>query len=103
MIGFPKILATKQDYANAYLLFPAQGKAAYQALLDDYNRLIWYTTALLVDDGVEDETHRIATITDGNGDVTQRYQETLMRDPNCKLLRLGFTADEVEAIFAQIK
>ena len=97
MRGFPKVLATKQDYLFVKENFPkAQWQPVFQALLDE--RIKWITTGKLKegDNGLTDTTNRIAEIKDDlTGVVKERYQEEYTEDPNCKLLRIGFSVDEV--------
>lgn len=97
MKGFPKYLNTKYDYeyVKEYFL-EDQWKPAWQALLD--TRMNWLNTAMLdlSDPGITDETHRVVEIRDNNDVVTQKYQQEYILDPNCKLLRLGFTVEEIQ-------
>jgi len=103
MRGFPKVLATKQDYLFAKENFPkAQWLPAFQSLLDE--RIKWITTAKLEDGdkGITDVTHRIVEIKDDRtGVVQQRYQEEFTEDVNCKLLRIGFSVDEIEKLIGE--
>lgn len=103
MRGFPKHLSTKQDYLFVKENFPkTQWQPVFQALLD--GRIKWITTAKLKEDdkGVTDATHRVAEIKDDStGMVKERYQEEFAEDPNCSLLRLGFSVDEVEKLVGE--
>jgi hypothetical protein len=84
---------------NGLNVHPDKTKAFLQRLLDE--RMQWITTGKLDegDPGVEDETHRIAEITDEvTGDVIDRYQEEWMEDPGSKIFRLEMTVDEVRGL-----
>ncbi|MDD4601728.1 MAG: hypothetical protein PHQ46_11860 [Negativicutes bacterium] len=100
MIGYPKKLNSKFDYEFIRENFPRERwEGAYRALLDE--RLQWFCIGKINngEDGAEDETHKI--ITTEQNDSTEKYQYELREDPNCSLLRLGFTVEEVEAILKQ--
>lgn len=97
MIGFPKKLNSKFDYEYIRQNFPReQWEPVYRALLDE--RLQWFCIGKIHDgeEDVEDETHKIITT-----EQDERYQYELREDPNCSLLRLGFTVEEVEEILKQ--
>jgi len=95
MRGFPKHLNIKQDYVNAMSDFPkSEWQPALQELLD--TRVQWIMTSKLDGEGITDDTHEVRETSDENGVVTERYQYEYKEDPNCKLLRLGFTLEEVE-------
>jgi hypothetical protein len=101
MVGFPKHLNSKDDYLYVKDNFPAeQWKPAFQELLND--RLQWFNTGTIATGqiGVTDSTHKIVTV-EAMGDMpAANYQYELKEDPNCDLLRLGFTVAEVQAILA---
>lgn len=96
MRGIPKTLNTKFDYEYIKNQNMSGWQKHYQALLD--TRVNWFKTADLApeDAGITDETHRVKTETNLNGD-TIKYQQELKEDPNCKMFRLGFTVEEVES------
>ncbi len=101
MDGFPKHLNTRGDYEVIKELFSEeQWKQAYQELVD--TSIGWLMTSKLEDEqsGVTDDTHEVREVKDHEGNVTERYQYEYKLDPNCKLLRLGFTVEEVEAVLA---
>jgi len=53
------------------------------------------------EEGAVDETSRVIEIRDDKTkEITERYQEEYMEDPNCKLFRLGFTVEEAQALVA---
>lgn len=88
MRGFPKYLNTKQDYLNCMTDYPAETKAALQELLN--NRFIWQTTAIIEDEGLTDDTHRVVDYGD------EKEQQELIEDDTATIFRLGFTVKEVE-------
>jgi len=98
MIGFPKWLNTKEDYAYVKDNFsPEQWKPVFRELLDE--RMQWLNTGLLQNesDGITDETHKVVGgDADMPGTTPQYYQYEYMEDSNCRLFQLGFTVEEVE-------
>ena len=95
MKGYPKYLNTKEDYLYVQTNFPKdKWMPSFQALLDD--RMKWMQTGKLFDpsEGIEDDTHKIIKMEDA--EIIEYYQYEFREDPNCKLLRLGFTVEEVE-------
>jgi hypothetical protein len=102
MDGFPKHLNTRRDYEVIKELFSEeQWKPAYQELVD--TSIGWLMTSRLEEEqsGTTDDTHEVREVKDHEGTVTERYQYEYKQDPNSKLLRLGFTVEEVEAVLAQ--
>lgn len=104
MIGYPKYLNTKEDYLYVKENFPREDwEADFQLLLD--TRMAWLSVGRLEtpDAGITDETHKIVTVgdTDMSMGPVQYYQYKYREDPNCTLLRLGFTVSEVEAVLMQ--
>lgn len=96
MEGYPKHLNTKEDVEFVVANFPRdKWTSQLQALLDE--RLQWFNQGKLDanDAGVEDATHKVVVM-DMVGE-SERYQYELREDPNCDLLRLGLTAEVVEA------
>lgn len=98
MVGFPKHLNTEADYEYVRTHFPAaEWRPHWQALLDEKDA--WLMTALLAegDDGVVDETHKVVEV-EGDAGVVQRYQYEFKEDPNCKLFRVGLTANRIRSV-----
>lgn len=100
MIGVSSVLSTKQDYINIKNDFPDHWQPRWQELLD--TRFSWLPVGELAEDdeGITDDTHRVSELKDENEVVISRTQEEYMEDPACKLLRIGFTIDEVTAALA---
>ena len=101
MVGFPKTLNSKFDYAFIRDNFPPeQWKPAFQALLDE--RMQWFNTGKLdgPDKGITDSTHKVVENPASNGQPVEYYQYELQEDPACKMFRLGFTADEVNEVLS---
>ena len=99
MIGFPKHLNSRADFEYVKENFPDKWRPLYQSLLDERNQ--WFNLGKLADgeEGVEDATHKVI-VSDMQG-VTERYQYEFRLDPNCNLIRLGYTVEEVEALLAE--
>lgn len=97
MRGFPKRLSSKADYLYIKEHFPAeQWKPEWQALLDTMSDWFAVGNVASVEAGKTDATHRVETFDDDNGKVTYTQYE-YKANPDCKLLRLGFTEAEVRA------
>ncbi len=90
MRGFPKHLNSKQDYLNCLSDYPAETKAELQRLLD--SRFVWQDTAIIENEGITDDTHRVIETEDG------KIQQELVEDTNAEIFRLGFTVEEVEEL-----
>lgn len=102
MVGFPKYLNTKQDYLYVKNNFTKDNwYSVFQELLDTEKG--WLMTSKLADNdtGITDDTHKIIENKDETGTVAkERYQYEYKVDPNCKMLRLGFTEDEIKDILS---
>lgn len=96
MRGNAKYLNTKADYEYVRQN-QSNWKDYYQELYD--SRLTWFTGGS-VGGGVEDETHKISK----SQTETMRpiiIQKELRLNPNCKLLRIGYTVSQVEKILSE--
>ena len=94
MVGFPKLIATRQDVERLLQSHPIETKSYLERELDQTKR--WEITGTLASagDGVTDDTHRVLTeqsLEDGSEVI---YQQGLRDDPGCKLARLRITVDE---------
>ena len=99
MIGFPKHLNSKEDYFYVKNNFPlAQWKPLFQALIN--NQQQWFNTGTITGAGITDATHKVVTDPTMGDMPVVSYQYELKNDPNCTLLQLGFTVDEVQAMLS---
>ena len=96
MEGPAKYLNTKFDYEYVRE-YQDNWKDYWQTLYDD--RLIWDNVDL-VGEGVTDATHRLIQSQDMESQEPITIQQELKLDEHCKLLRIGFTVEEVEAVLA---
>jgi hypothetical protein len=97
MVGFPKYLNSKEDYYYIKDHFSTElWKPAWQALIDESKG--WFVTGEVksVEAGVTDDTHKVIE-EKGTGETseTKYYQYELQTNPTCKMLRIGFTEDEI--------
>lgn len=95
MRGYPKFLNSKTDYDYVRENFPReQWLPDFQALLT--SAYDWFFEKMLDSeaDGVTDDTHKV--VVDEEQKTYAQYVFQL--NPMCKMLRLGFTEDEVRAI-----
>ena len=96
MVGFPKFLNTKNDYEYIRKNFPdEEWKPVYQNLLD--TMYAWLNVGVILDDGITDDSHKVVIDEQNN----KRYQYEKRINENCKLLRIGYTEEEVKAIIAK--
>ncbi len=102
MRGFPKGFTTKQDYLNCLEIFPKRTKVELKRLLAE--RFYWKKTKDLnsADDGVSDETHRVAeekAMDEKTGKETMWYSQLeWCENPNAAMFRLGFTVKELKKL-----
>lgn len=104
MRGIPKHLNTKFDYEFIRDQNIGGWQKRWQDLQDGY--MAWISTGVLADgeSGVEDETHKVDTQEqkelDSDVVTITRHQLEYKVNPSCKLLRIGFTIEEVETALA---
>lgn len=100
MKGFPKHLNTKADYEYIRRAFPAsQWKPCWRALLD--SAYDWFTVYELESKEIGEEVEGKARVLEEVDDVTGKtrfFQSYMQMNPNCRLLKLGFTEDEVRKV-----
>jgi hypothetical protein len=96
MIGDPKHLNTKYDYEYVREHLD-NWRHYFEELYDD--RLIWDNVEL-TGEGITDDTHRLIQSQDMEFQEPITIQQELKLDEHCKLLRIGFTVEEVEAVLA---
>ena len=95
MQGYPKTLASREDYEYVAANFqPEKWRADWQDLLDTMHD--WFFVRELTDlsEGVTDDTHKVEVNEDETGAKTYTQYEWCV-NPTCKLLRIGFTEQEV--------
>ena len=97
--GYPKYLATKEDYEYVKKHFPKeQWKVSYQSLLDDSEK--WFREEQLArtEDGINNAINMVRSEREEeNGQETTKYYQYKFRlDPNCKLLRLGMKVEDIK-------
>lgn len=96
MVGFPKFLNTKNDYEYIRKNFPdEEWKPVYQNLLD--TMYAWFNVGVILDYGITDDSHKVVIDEQNN----KRYQYEKRINENCKLLRIGYTEEELKAIIAK--
>lgn len=102
MRGNPKLLKTKEDYLFAVENLPKEycEKELTKLLETQYD---WFFVKLLdnVDDGVNDDTHKVIKYEqDGKKEFAQ-YE--LKYNNNCKLKQLFFTENEVKELLNNVQ
>ena len=96
MRGFPKFLNSKEDYLYVKASFPdSMWKPEFQKLLDTTHD--WFFDHYISDGETIVESENLKVIEPQETDTDQRKAVYVYRiNPNCKLLRLGFTIEECE-------
>ena len=103
MIGFPKNLNTKADYEYVRQHFvPELWRPKFQELLDTEKDWFFVKELTSQEEGIEDDTHKIEEQLEQDDVEAQSaepakvfYQFEYRVNPDCKLLQLGYTHDEV--------
>lgn len=95
---YPRILATKSDYEFVRQNFP---KDLWEK---DFNNLLetqynWFFTKVLEDNEEVEQNFVQKIVTDSQTGVRSLY--IWKQDPNCKLLQLGYTEQEVINILSE--
>ena len=96
MVGKPLTLNSKEDYEfmRKHYAKPVW-LSEYHCLLD--TMYDWFNTgAIKENEGITDATHKV--VEDANTNTKYQYERKL--NENCKLLRLGYTKEEVEKIIS---
>ncbi|MEN6562105.1 MAG: hypothetical protein ABFD11_01025 [Christensenella sp.] len=92
MRGFPKELRTKQDYLNAaeYVKSNGEGKSLLIARLKELKM----TTTMMI---LKESSRSMR--------AEKQHQEDYIPapDPNCEMLRLGFTGKEIDDLIGGLK
>lgn len=96
MRGYPKHLNTRTDYEFVRTHFPkAMWKDDFAALLATEKE--WYNLGEVEGTGVEDDTHKVVV----DEKVEKKYQYEYRMNPNAKIYRLGYTAEEIKDILGE--
>ena len=95
---YPRILATKSDYEFVRQNFPKNmWKKDFNNLLEtEYN---WFFIKVLEDNEEIEQNFVQKIVTDPQTGVRSLY--IWKQDPNCKLLQLGYTEQEVINILSE--
>ena len=106
MKGYPKELNSKEDYLYVRENFPREmWLPDFQHLLDTMRD--WFSVGELPTgaEGIVDDTHKVEESKRFNPDTgeeeTTWTQYELQINPMCKLLRLGFTEEEVRNLMRE--
>ena len=100
MQGFPKHLNAKFDYEYVRVNFP---KEKWQPLFEELlaGQKVWVCTKTLAETetGVTDETHKVVESETIDKTIV-RYQYEYIADKNYRMIRLGYTEEEINIILA---
>lgn len=101
MKGYPKFLSTKADYEYVRSNFPKEAWAKdFQALLDTQYEWMYVKDLEDGEIGMSDDTHKIEIDSEQLGGDGTRRQYEYAYNPHCKLVQIGYTADEVKRFLA---
>ncbi len=95
MKGYPKNLNTKEDYEFVRKNFTKEDwKQDFQDILN--TQKAWFNSGEIEvgKSGVEDGSHKVVT----DEKTGKKYQYEYKDDPDCKMVRIGYTAAEIEEI-----
>lgn len=98
MVGYPKMLNSKEDYEFVRKNFPKdEWRQDFQNLLD--TEKAWFNMGKIPEgsSGTVDDTHRIVT----DEQTGEKYQYEYKEDPDSPLHRSGYTEEEVKKILAE--
>lgn len=96
MRGYPKHLNTRTDYEFVRTHFPkAMWKDDFKVLLATEKE--WYNLGEIEGTGIEDDTHKVVV----DEKVEKKYQYEYRINPNAKIYRLGYTAEEIKDILGE--
>lgn len=101
MLGYPKILKTKEDYEYVRTHFPKEKwQADFEKLLTSQQEWFFVKELQTGEVGVTDDTHKVVVEPSFASDdqQTHNYQYELRDNPESPLARSGYSAEEVEAI-----
>lgn len=100
MKGYPKTLHTREDYEYVRINFPkSQWEKDFQFLLDSLYEWFFVKELLDGEEGIVDDTHKVEVqeADEEQGiEKTTRYQFEWRLNPNCKLIELGYTVEQVQ-------
>lgn len=95
MVGYPKSLKTKEDYEYVRNNFPKEmWKKDFQALLDSSYDWFFVEKLLKIEEIVLAKNRRI----EYDEERDERYLYEYRFNPDCKLMQLGYTVQEVQLI-----
>lgn len=99
MRGYPKSLNTKNDYLYVIENFPKEKWIGdIQGLLDSAYDWFFEKDINEADSGIEDDTHKVVISENDGKETKSQYVKKL--NPLCKMIRLGFTEDEIRRIIS---
>ena len=98
MYGYPKALKTKEDYEYVRNYFPKElWKKDFQALLDTQYDWFFIDKLLKNEEVVLKKNQRI----EYNEELDERYLYEDKYNPNCKLVTIGYSEEEVQSILQE--
>lgn len=101
MRGYPKFINSKSDYEYVLKHFPKyKSELDFQKLVEDYTKWTKVEKLAKEEDGLIDKIHKIVEEENESKEKVY-YQYEFKVDPNCKMVRLRFTLQEVEKIIQE--
>ena len=101
MIGFPRVLSTKEDFYNLKPDFPKQVKEVLQNLMDD--RFIWIEDKEVAANQPHVDSNKIKVVPTTRDGKDIFMQMKLVEDTNAEFFRLGWTVAEANTFLDKTK
>lgn len=92
MRGFSNWWNTKQDVLVSLEMFPVETKEKLQSIYDSKDQWLLVKKLEENEEGIEDDSHKVISVTNDEDVVVERYQYEFKEDPNGTIFRLGFAS-----------
>lgn len=89
MMGFPRVLSTKEDFYNLKSSYPKQVKEVLQSLMND--RFIWIEDKEVAANQPHVDSDKVKVVSTTKDDKKVFIQMKLVEDTNAEFFRLGWT------------
>ena len=101
MMGFPRVLSTKEDFYNVKPKYPKQVKEVLKRLMKD--RFIWIEDKEVAANQPHVNNNKIKVVQTTKDDKEIFMQMKLVEDTNAEFFRLGWTVPEANEFLDKAK
>lgn len=101
MMGFPKVLSTKEDFYNVKSSYPKQAKEALKSLMD--GRFIWIENKEVAANQPHINSDKVKVVQTTKDGKDIFMQMKLVEDINAEFFRLGWTIPEANEFLDKAK